>query len=148
MSPVYRRATRGDAIRLFEIRRTSILELASKGIPADEAAAWAMKLTPAGMEQKLRELKIWVAESDGIAAGWGAIRGGYLEGLYMAPEFAGRGIGGGLLAMLESLMRSRGVREIRAEASSNALDFYLQRGYRATAPQTPDGAWPIAKQLQ
>ena len=100
------------------------------------------------MERKLRELEIWVAELDGVAAGWGAIRGGYLEGLYMAPEFAGRGIGGGLLAMLESLMRARGVREVRAEASSNALEFYLQRGYRATAPRTLDGARPIAKQLQ
>ena len=26
-------------------------------------------------------------------AGWGAIGGDYLEGLYTAPEFAGRGVG-------------------------------------------------------
>jgi putative acetyltransferase len=148
MDPVYRRATFRDANRLFDIRRASILELAAKSMPAGEAIAWAAKLTPAGMEQKLLELEIWVAEVDGIAVGWGAIRGDYLEGLYTAPEFARQGIGAGLLAKLEDLMSARGVGEVRAEASSNARQFYLQRGYRATAPQAPDGAWPIAKRLQ
>jgi len=147
MDPAYRPALPRDANRLFEIRRTSILELASKGMPAGEAAAWAMKLTQTGMELKLRELEIWVAELDGIVVGWGAIRGSYLDGLYTAPGFAGRGIGAGLLARLEALMRARGVQEVRAEVSSNAREFYLRRGYRTTAPRTPDGASPIAKQL-
>ena len=64
-----------------------------------------------------------------------------------ASEFAGRGVGAELLGMLEGLMRERGVEAVRAEASSNARDFYLRRGYRADGPQTPEGAWPIAKQL-
>jgi putative acetyltransferase len=112
-----------------------------------EAGIWAAKLTLAGMERKLRELEIWVAELDGVVAGWGAIRGDVLEGLYTAPEFAGRGVGAALLEMLERLMRERGVQAVRAEASSNALDFYLRRGYRNTGHQTPDRAWPIAKPL-
>ncbi|NOJ40961.1 GNAT family N-acetyltransferase [Bradyrhizobium sp. WSM 1791] len=99
------------------------------------------------MERKLRELEVWVAECDGITAGWGAIRGDYLEGLYTAPEFAGRGVGAGLLEMFERLMRERGIRAVRAEASSNAREFYLRRGYRTSAPQTPNGAWPIAREL-
>jgi len=37
---------------------------------------------------------------------------------------------------------------VRAEASSNALNFYLRRGYLASGPQTPEGAWPIVKQLE
>ncbi len=49
--------------------------------------------------------------------------------------------------MLERLMRERGVRIIRAEASSNARDFYLRRGYRTEGARTPGGAWPIAKHL-
>ncbi len=113
---------------------------------AAEAHAWARKLTLPGMERKLRELEIWVAELDGTVAGWGAIRGDCLEGLYAAPKFAGRGVGAELLGMLEGLMRERGVQAVRAEASTNARDFYLGRGYRPTGPQTPEGAWPIAKQ--
>jgi putative acetyltransferase len=138
---------RKDASRLHDIRRRSILELAPPTMPESEAQAWASQLTPAGMEQKLRELEVWVAELDGAVVGWGAIRVDMLEGLYAAPEFAGQGVGAGLLGMLEGLMRDRGFPSVHAEASPNARDFYLRRGYRATGPQTPDGAWPIAKEL-
>jgi putative acetyltransferase len=146
MATVYRRAICKDASRLHDIRRRSILELAPPAIPATEAQAWASKLTLFGMERKLLELEVWVVELDGVVAGWGAIRGDRLEGLYAAPEFAGQGIGAGLLVMLEGLIRDRGFPSVHAEASTNAREFYLRRGYRTTGPQTPDGAWPIAKE--
>jgi putative acetyltransferase len=142
---VYRLAMRKDAICLYDIRRRSILELAPPTMPAAEAQAWASQLTPPGMERKLRELEVWVAELDGVVVGWGAICGDSLEGLYAAPEFAGQGVAAGLLGMLEGLIRDREFPSVRAEASTNARDFYLRRGYRASGPQTPDGAWPIAK---
>lgn len=82
MGAIHRMATLDDARRLYRIRRQSILALAPPLMAAVEAELWAAKLTLAGMEQKLRDLEIWLAELDGIAAGWGAIRGEYLEGLY------------------------------------------------------------------
>lgn len=124
MGAVHRRAMRKDANRLYDVRRRSILELAPPVMPAAEAAAWASQLTPFGMEQKLRELEVWVAELNGVIAGWGAIHGDKLEGLYAAPEFAGQGIGAGLLDMLEGLIREREFPLVRADASSNARDFY------------------------
>ena len=144
---VHRPATLDDAPRLFEVRRRSILELAPPGMSVEDATAWAKKLTLSGMERKLREFEIWIAELDGVMAGWGAIRGDVLEELYTAPEYAGQGVGAALLDRLEALMRGRGVAAVRAEASSNAKAFYLRRGYRQTGPQTPVGAWPITKQL-
>ena len=147
MGAVYRRAMRKDASRLYDIRRRSIVELAPPTMPVAEAQAWAAQLTPAGMEQKLLELEVWVAELDGVVVGWGAIRGGYLEGIYTAPEFAGQGVGAGLLEMVERLMRGRGIQAVQAEASSNAREFYLRRGYQVTGPQTPKRAWPIEKEL-
>ena len=144
---VYRPATLDDATRLFELRRSSILELALSGMSVEDATAWAKQLTPSGMERKLREFEIWIAEHDGMTAGWGAIRGDVLEGLYTAPEFGGQGVGAALLGRLEALMRGRGFEVVRAEASTNAKGFYLRRGYRVTGPQTPVGAWPIARQL-
>src|SRR3954447_17708232 len=143
---VYRLAMREDANRLHDIRRRSILELAPPTMPAAEAQAWAERLTLSGMERKLRELEVWVAELDGTVAGWGAIRGDLLEGLYTAPEFAGQGVCAGLLDRLEGLMREREFPSVRLEASSNARGFYLRRGYRATGSQTAQGAWPMAKE--
>ena len=150
MAAVYRLATLDDAGLLHDIRRRSILELAPPTMASAEAQAWASQLTHTGMEQKLRELEIWVAELDGIVVGWGAIRGDYLEGLYTAPESAGQGIGAaGVDAILvgEGLIRERRFPSVRAEASSNALAFYIRRGYRTNGPQVPNGAWPIAKLL-
>jgi putative acetyltransferase len=147
METVYRRATRKDASRLYDVRRRSILELAPPTMPKAAAQAWASQLTISGMERKLRQLEVWVAEVDGLIVGWGAIRGDRLEGLYAAPEFAGQGVGGGLLDKLEGLMRDRGIQAMLAEASSNAREFYLRRGYRATGSQAPNRAWPIAKEL-
>ena len=147
MGAVYRRAMHEDASRLHDVRRRSILELAPPTMSKAAAQAWAAPLTPVGMEQKLRELEVWVAELDGGVVGWGPIRGDVLEGLYVAPESAGQGVGAGLLDMLEGRIRDRGFHCVRAEASANARDFYFRRGYRAAGAQAPNGAWPIAKEL-
>ncbi len=144
---VHRPATLDDATRLFELRRRSILELAPPVMSVADAEAWAKQLTPSGMERKLREFEIWIAGLDDLIAGWGAVRGDVLEGLYTAPEYAGQGVGAALLDRLEALLRGRGVEAVRADASSNAKAFYLRRGYRETGPQTPVAAWPIIKQL-
>ena len=111
-----------------------------------EAQAWASQLKLSGTGRKLRELEVWVAELDCLVVAWGVIRGDMLEGMYVAAEFAGQGIGAGLLDRLEALMREREFPSARLEASSNARGFYLRRGYRATGPQTPQGAWPMVKE--
>ena len=144
---VHRPATLGDAAVLFEVRRRSILALAPPVMSIADAEAWAGQVTLARMEQKLRELEIWIAEREGVVAGWGGIRGDCLEALYTSPEYAGQGVGAALLERLEGLMRERGFEAVHAEASPNALNFYLRRGYRVTGPQTPKGAWPITGQF-
>ena len=143
----HRLATLDDATLLFEVRRRSILELAPPAMSVADAERWAGQLTLAGMEQKLREQEIWIAEPAGAVAGWGGIRGDTLEALYTAPEFAGQGVGAALLDRLEGLLRGRGFEAVRADASPNALAFYLRRGYRVTGPKTPVGAWPITRQF-
>jgi putative acetyltransferase len=137
-----------DTTQLFELRRKSIIALAPKGMSVSQAEIWAANLTVAGMDRKIREMEIWVAELNGRTVGWGAIRGDRVEGLYTDPEFVGQGIGTELLAKLEALMRGRHIRTIRAEASSNAEGFYLRRGYEPVGPHRPgEEARPLAKRL-
>ncbi len=163
----FRRATLADAPQLLAIRREAILVLAPRGMPAAKAEAWAAMLTLAGMEQKLRALEIWVAESCAAvksgtnvsretectvspppALAWGAIQDDYLSGLYVSPEHAGAGIGTALLVMLEGLMRTRGHGAARTDASENAESFYLHHGYvRCGAPNADDGL-PMIKVLK
>src|SRR5713101_938136 len=147
MKATYRLATLGDAKRLFELRRKSIIALAPKGMSVAQSEIWAANLTVAGMERKIHELEIWIVQLDDTVVGWGAIRGDQLEGLYTNPEFVGRGVGTELLGVLEGLMRERGILAVRTEASSNAEEFYLRRGYEPIGSRTPEGARPIAKRL-
>jgi putative acetyltransferase len=148
MNITHRLATLDDANRLFELRRRSIGVLAVSAMSTADANCWAARLTLAGMQQKLRDLEVWVAETEGAIAGWGAIRGDRLEGLYTDPQFASRGIGTGLLRLLEARTRERGRSVMHAQASANALHFYLRRDYELDGAQTPDGAQPIQKRLR
>jgi putative acetyltransferase len=147
MKALHRLATLGDAKRLFDLRRDSIVALAPAGMSVAGARKWAANLTVAGMERKIRELEVWVAELNGTVVGWGAIAQDRLEGLYTDPAFAGRGIGTDLLALFEGLMWRRGIQAVRAEASSNAQAFYVRRGYQITGVRTAEGALPIGKRL-
>jgi putative acetyltransferase len=147
MQVTYRPATLDDTDRLFELRRQSIIRLAPRGSSTAEATSWAESLTVAGMEQKIRELEIWMAEIGATVAGWGAIYGDRLEGLYTNPDFAGQGIATELLGLLEGLLRGRGIAAICAETSANAETFYLQRGFERAGPPTSRGGLPIRKRL-
>ena len=144
---VHRLATLADACRLFELRRQAIIVLAPKGMSVAEAETWAATLTVEGMERKLRELEIWIAEVNGAVVGWGAIRGDRLDGLYTDPELAGRGVGTELLGFLEALMRARGIAAIIGEASPNAEEFYRRRGYELVGRRTPEQGQPMRKRL-
>jgi putative acetyltransferase len=136
-----------DAGRLFELRRQAITVLAPKGMSVAEVETWVATLTVEGMERKLRELEIWVAEVNGTVVGWGAIRGDRLEGLYSDPELAGRGVGTALLGLLEALLRARGIATVMLDASTNAEEFYRTRGYEPVGLRTSDGAQPMRKRL-
>ena len=147
MQATHRPATLDHTDRLFELRRQSITKLAPRGSSIAEATSWAERLTVAGMEGKIREFEIWIAEVGATVAGWGAIRGDRLEGLYTNPDFAGQGIGTGLLALLEGLMRGRGIAEICTESSANAETFYFQHGFERAGPPTSRGGLPMRKRL-
>jgi putative acetyltransferase len=112
-----------------------------------KAEMWAANLTVQGMDRKIREMEIWVVELNSRVVGWGAIRGDRLEGLYMDPDFAGQGMGTALLTRLEGLMRGRDILTIRAEASLNAEDFYLRRGYQPVGPRVAEETRPLTKRL-
>jgi putative acetyltransferase len=147
MNVTHREARLGDANRLFDVRKQAIIVLAGRTMLTADAKNWATTLTVDGMRRKLRELDVRIAEVGGTVVGWGGIRGNRLEGLYTDPAFAFQGIGTMLLFLLETLMRERAFAFSNADASLNALQFYLRRGYALSGPPTPEAAQPIRKRL-
>jgi putative acetyltransferase len=142
-----RKATVTDVPRMWELRRDSILTLAPRGMTMAQAETWANSMAVEGMEQRFRDAEVWVAEVDDRIAGWIALRGDYIDGLYTDPRFVERGIGTDLVALAEALMRERGIHIIRLEASVNAEQFYLRRGFVPKGSRVPDSAIPMEKRL-
>ena len=142
-----RKATLIDVPRLWELRRNSIIELAPDGMAMAQAEAWAATLTVTGMEQRFLDTEIWVAETEGTISGWIAVRDDYIDGLYSDPRYARQSIGTQLLCLAERLMSERAIQIIRLEASLNAEQFYLRRGYLPTTARVPNEAIPMEKRL-
>jgi N-acetylglutamate synthase-like GNAT family acetyltransferase len=98
--------------------------------------AWAASLDPdnvrwmADITASRSEL-ILVAEIDGRVAGFGSIvpKNRELRAVYVHPEHGRVGIGGRILAELETLARKHGMSELAMDASLNAEDFYAKRGF-------------------
>src|SRR5687768_9777454 len=116
----HRKATIEDAVSLFELRLKSILQLAPRGMSKESTIRWSKRLTIEGMERRIRETEVWIAEVDNTIAGWIAIRLDYIDGLYVDPAFIGRGVGTDLLNLAEKLMEGAGIQWIRLDASINA----------------------------
>jgi len=144
---VIRRATAADGPRLRDIRHAAISTLARAGMPEEMAQRWADSWSAGSVDRILAERDVWVFECDGDVSGWVSLTGSEINGLYTHPSLARRGIGSRLLAFAESQIAARGASEAHAEASWNAENFYLKRGWTPTGPRPSDGARPMTKRL-
>ena len=96
----------------------------------EETHAWAATILPA-------ENEIWVAEADGKVVGFAAVAPGWLNHLYVEPDWQGRGIGHRLL----DLAKERSPEEVLLwtfARNERARRFYENAGF-AVIEET-DGA--------
>ena len=141
-----RRAERADEERLGTIRHDAILALAVPILSQEEAETWAKHLSEDRIGRAIREHEVWVAE-DEIAIGWIEINKNHIAALYVSPDYAGSGIGSSLLAFAEASIFRSGYRSVQLEASRNALNFYMRRGYIQHGLPDAEGAYPLRKEL-
>jgi ribosomal protein S18 acetylase RimI-like enzyme len=81
-------------------------------------------------EVMLPQQEVWVAEIAGEVAGFAALHEGWLEHLYIAPAYQGRGLGSALLDL--AMSRSPGGLQLFAfQRNERARHFYEQRGFVA-----------------
>ena len=75
---------------------------------------------------------IWVALVDGAIAGFLAMRGSYVDRLYIHPDRQRRGIGAALLQQAKTLSPA-GVQLHTHQQNTQARAFYEKHGFRAVA---------------
>ena len=141
-----RRANPADAESLAAIRRRAIRALAVPTISLEEAEKWARQITAGRIARAIQDHEVWVAvETDVI--GWVEVDRNCIAALYVSPSHARTGIGSALLAHTENSILTSGSTAVYLDASRNALDFYLRRGYLRAGPPHADGAYPLRKPL-
>ena len=141
-----RRANLTDAEALATIRRRAIRALAVPSISLEEAEKWARQVAANRFTRAIQDHEVWVAV-EAVVIGWVEVDRNCIAGLYVSPSCARKGVGSALLAHAESSIQSSGCTAVYLDASQNALDFYLRRGYLRAGLPHADGAHPLRKDL-
>jgi chorismate mutase/GNAT superfamily N-acetyltransferase/SAM-dependent methyltransferase len=142
-----RPATPDDAAALAEVhlasRKAATPAMPPSVHPDEDALPWVTGW--------LAENEVWVAEVDGAAVGYASMTTAWLDGLFVAPDYAGRGIGTLLLDVVKSL-RPDGFALWVFESNTPARRFYERHGLvelehtdgSANEERAPDVrmAWP------
>jgi putative acetyltransferase len=99
---------------------------------------WAERLRPEKYEEAIRSNEFFVAEEDGVVVGFGELdqAGGEIQGLYVSPDVASRGVGQKLLCTLEERARAFGLVSLHLTSSLNAVSFYERAGFESLEKMT------------
>ncbi len=89
------------------------------------------------LEQKNESARFIIKENNEIIATIGLI-GNVVCGLFVDPKHQKKGIGKMLMEKVEQLARERGEKELVLFSSVNAVEFYLNLGYKTECDVTDD----------
>lgn len=129
-----RKAARTDAQAVWDIRTAAIRAQCRGFYGAEILDAW----TSGALTE---QFAIWVESSFHVAVdghrvlGTGAIDldSGQIDGIFVLPNFMGKGIGRQLLAHLENMAADVGLSVVGLSSTLNAAAFYRKCGYEGNA---------------
>ncbi|MGK7913263.1 MAG: GNAT family N-acetyltransferase [Synechococcus sp.] len=126
-----------DIETLFDIRTSVVENYQSR----EEIAA--LGITPGSVADMLQEnCKAWIAEIDGQAIGFSLANkdDATIVGMFVRPQFEGRGAGRYLMTVAEDWLRSQGVDEAWLltgnDPTLRAYGFYLHLGWMPAGIET------------
>ena len=130
---IIRAATPADATAILQVHRESILVLGLEAYSLAEVESWAAGLVPERYVEAMNDGGETFIVA--VAAGWRLVgfcsfKDDEVKGLYVAPEWARRGVGSALLRQAEATIAAAGHRLIRIVASLSGQAFYEHHGYR------------------
>ena len=127
-----RRAVAQDASAIAVLMRTTF-RVSLPFLPDLHTAAEGLTYVSSHL---IPETTVWVAEIDGVIAGYVAFRPDWIDHLYIHPDQQGQGIGPALLA---KAMEDGAAKQLWAfQQNTRARRFYEARGFQAV--EFTDGA--------
>src|SRR6204780_1502772 len=94
--------------------------------------------------QRLASGLTLVATLEGVPVGFASLKGkDHVDLLYVHPDAVGQGVASMLCDALEKLVGGRGAKSLTVDASDNAQEFFLKRGYvgKQRNTVTVNGEW-------
>ena len=133
-----RKAKQEDKEPIWHVHVKAIRETCVSHYSQEVTRIWAERLRPEKYEEAIRSNEFFVAEENGTVVGFGELdqAGGEIQGLYVSPDVAGRGVGWKLLCTLEESARAFGLQSLHLTASLNAVSFYERAGFKSLGKMT------------
>lgn len=138
MNGILRRAIKTDASQAFEVRNLAILSQCIDCYGIDAMTKWTQGEVPEAYADKL-SCDGYVYVVDGlshmsdqeliIATGMLDVTTGFIDALFVHPEYMSLGIGKLMLDHLEKIAKASGLVFIALESTLNAADFYRKCGF-------------------
>jgi putative acetyltransferase len=128
-----RRARTDDCQSLGSVHAAAVGGIRTDLYTPEEIQSWAIPKTHEVYEELIRSREFFVAETDGVIVGFGVLNqeSAEVEAVYVSTGVGRRGIGLDLLRKLEDRASALGLKELRLNASLNAVPFYEKAGYVA-----------------
>ena len=127
-----------DTPILAAIFVASIGELTSDDYSEAQQAAWASAAEDeAAFGKRLAGQLTLIASLQNAPVGFASLKGAdHIDLLYVHPNAVLHGVAAMLCDALEKLAGARGATKLTVDASDNAQEFFLKRGYEATRRNT------------
>ncbi len=144
-APALRPYLTEDAPLLAAIFVASIEGLTGDDYSEAQQEAWmAAADDEAEFGKRLASELTLVATQEGLPVGFASLKGkDHIDLLYVHPGAVGQGVASALCDALEKLAGARGAKSLTVDASDNAAEFFLKRGYEARQRNTVslNGEW-------
>jgi putative acetyltransferase len=131
--PALRPYLAADTPMLAAIFAASILELTGDDYSEAQREAWAaVAEDEEEFGKRLAGQLTLIATLQNSPVGFASLKGAdHIDMLYVHPSVAGHGVASMLIEALEKLAGGRGAKALTVDASDNATEFFLKRGYVA-----------------
>ena len=143
--PALRPFLEADTPVLAAIFAASVEELTGDDYSEAQQEAWASAVDDEEkFGRRLASELTLVATLRNSPVGFAALKGAdHIDMLYVHPSAVGQGVASMLCDALEKLAGGRGAKSLTVDASDNAQEFFLKRGYVAKQRNTVtvNGEW-------
>lgn len=131
MDVTVRRARSADILQVYEVFASSLRKLCSRHYTPEQIHASLQVMNHEVYAKSIDTDVFLVCEFAENVVGFGRMQTsmGEITGLYVDPDFAGRGIGSALLRQLEDVAVAMRWDQTQLYATLNSVGFYKKAGY-------------------